>query len=182
MKLPDYTVKTVDGKEYPLNEYTDKVLLIVNTASEWGFKSQLGELQKLYEKYHDKGLMIFGFPCNQFKGQEPLNGMDILKQYKEEFDVEFPISMKIKVNGENADPLYKYLKKRGIYQGFGSLKEKAILYPILKSSYPEYLQDNELRWNYTKFLIAGGGKIVERYEPSVKPKKLEGRIRELLEI
>ncbi len=182
MSLFDYTVKTVDGKEYDLADYKDKVLLIVNTASEWGFKSQLGGLQELYEKYNDKGLMIFGFPCNQFKGQEPLEGMEILKHYKDQFDISFPISVKIEVNGSNTDPLYRFLKKKAPYNGFGSFKEKAILYPILKSSYPKYLEDNELRWNYTKFLVAKGGEIVERFEPSVKPKKIEKRIKELLEL
>lgn len=126
--------------------------------------------------------MVFGFPCNQFKGQEPLEGMDILKQYKKEFNVEYPISVKIEVNGENADPLYKYLKNRVDYEKFGSLKEKAILYPLLKTSHPEYLKGNELRWNYTKFLVSGGGEIVERYEPSVNPLKLEERIKELLSL
>jgi glutathione peroxidase len=124
--------------------------------------------------------MIFGFPCNQFKGQEPLNGMDILKHYKDEFNVSFPISMKIEVNGPNTEPLYQFLKEKAPYNGFGSFKEKAVLYPILKSSYPEYLKENELRWNYTKFLVAKGGEIIERFEPSVKPEKIEGRIKELL--
>jgi glutathione peroxidase len=88
--------------------------------------------------------------------------------------------MKIEVNGENADPLYKYLKEKAPHKGFGSTKEKAILWPILKSSHPEYLKGDEIRWNYTKFLVADGGNIIERYEPSVTPKKLEARIKELL--
>lgn len=182
MKLKDYTIKTVDGKEFPLKEYNDKVLLIVNTASEWGLNSQLGELQELNEKYYDKGLRIFGFPCNQFAELEPLNGIDILNNYKEKFNVQFPISVKIEVNGENIDPLYKLLKVMGPYQGYGSLKEKAVYYSLLVESNPEYLEGNELRWNYTKYLISKGGDAVERYEPSISPKKISHRIEEFLGI
>jgi len=138
-------------------------------------------LQELYEKYQDKGLEIFAFPCNQFKNQEPLKGMEILKHYQDEFKVGYPVSMKIEVNGPNADPLYKYLKEKAPHSGFGSLKEKALLWPILKTSHPDYLEGDEIKWNYTKFLVAKGGDVIERYEPSVTPKQIEKRIAELLE-
>lgn len=124
--------------------------------------------------------MIFGFPCNQFADFEPLDGMDILNNYKENFNVDFPISNKIEVNGENADSLYSFLKAKGKDEGLGSLKEKAEFYPMLKKDNPEYLQGKELRWNYTKFLVADGGEIIERYEPSISPKKIVHRIEKLL--
>lgn len=182
MKLLDYTVKAVDGKEYPLKEHTDKVWLIVNTASEWGLNSQLGELQKLFEKYREKGLMIFGFPCNQFADLEPRNSMDILDNYKEKFDVNYPLSKKIKVNGKDTDPLYAFLKAKGKDEKLGSLKEKSVFYSLLKEKHPEYMQGKELRWNYTKFLVADGGEIIERYEPSIGPRNIEHRIKKLLDL
>lgn len=180
MKLLDYTVKTVDGKEYPLKEHTEKVWLIVNTASEWGLNSQLGELQELFEEYHEKGLMVFGFPANQFADLEPRDGMDILDNYKEKFDINYPISKKIEVNGENTDPLYAFLKANSKDEKLGSLKEKAVYYSLLKNDHPAFLLGKELRWNYTKFLVADGGKTIERYEPSISPKKIKHRIEDLL--
>ena len=180
MKFLDYTVKTVDDKQYDFNKYSNQVFLIVNTASEWGFNSQLGQLQDLYEKYKDKGLMVFGFPCNQFYNLEPRDGIDILENYKEKFNVNFPVSIKIDVNGDNSDPLYMFLKKNSLDEKLGSLKDKAVYYDLLKENHPQFLKDKELRWNYTKFLVVNRGEIIERFEPSISPKNISHRIKKHL--
>lgn len=145
----DFMMKNIDGKDVSLSEYKGKVLLIVNTASECGYTPQYEGLEKLYEKYKDKGFEILAFPCNQFGGQEPGSNEDIKKFCSTKYSVTFPLFGKIDVNGENAAPLYKYLKS-----------EKSGL-----------ITDN-IKWNFTKFLIDKNGKPIKRYASQVKPEKL----------
>ncbi|WP_102275618.1 glutathione peroxidase [Cytobacillus massiliigabonensis] len=146
----DYKVKMTDGKEKSLRDYEGKTLLIVNTASKCGFTPQFEGLQKLYEKYHDHGLEILGFPCDQFNNQEFAEIEETLQFCQRNYGVTFPIFAKIDVNGENEHPLYTYLKeqKGGI---------------LLKN----------IKWNFTKFLIDRQGLVVERYAPTTDPSKLE---------
>jgi glutathione peroxidase len=152
-----FKANTLQGKEISMKDFEGKVVLIVNTASKCGFTPQYEGLETLYKKYSDKGLVILGFPCNQFMSQEPGNSEEIAKFCTLKYDVTFPMFAKIEVNGDNAHPLYKYLKNN---LG-GTL-------------------GNEIKWNFTKFLIDRNGKPVKRFAPTVKPEEITEDIEKLL--
>ena len=158
LNIYDFKAKKIDGTEISLEQYRDKVMLIVNVASKCGFTNQYAGLQKLYEKYNPKGLRILGFPCNQFLSQEPENEASIEKFCKLTYGVSFDMFQKIEVNGISTHPIYKYLKSnsKGI---FGS---------------------ESIKWNFTKFLIDKNGKIVKRFAPSDSPEQIENEIKKLL--
>ena len=147
----EFSVKDRKGKDVSLKEYANEVLLIVNTATKCGFTKQLKGLEELYQKYKDKGLVILGFPCNQFMNQEPLNEEEIKSFCSLTYGVTFPMFSKIDVNGENTHPLYKYLKeaKKGL------------------------LGSEAIKWNFTKFLVDKNGTVINRYAPATKPESLE---------
>jgi glutathione peroxidase len=154
----DFAVTDIDGNIIKLDKYRDKVLLIVNTASKCGFTKQYAALEELYKRYKDKGFYILGFPCNQFGNQEPGNLEEIKNFCALTYSVDFPMFAKIEVNGENAHPLYKFLKKEagGIF-GLSAIK-----------------------WNFTKFLVNKNGNVVKRYAPVTDPLKITQEIEELL--
>ncbi len=145
-----FTVKDIDGKEVSLADFKGKVLVIVNTASECGYTPQYKGLQALYDKYKADGLVVLGFPCNQFGGQEPGNSKEIKQFCDINYKVTFPLFEKIEVNGNNTHPLYKYLKNHG--KGF--------------------LGDN-IKWNFTKFLVDKNGKVIDRYASMTTPESME---------
>lgn len=153
----DYKVRDIRGQEVSMEEYKGKVLLIVNTASKCGFTKQYAGLQALYEKYKERGLEILAFPCNQFGHQEPGDDAAIKNFCTDTFGVTFPVMAKVEVNGEGAHPLYKELKKS---QGG--------------------LLGNEIKWNFTKFLVDREGHVVDRFAPQKDPKSLEEKIKALL--
>lgn len=157
MRIYDFIMKDTQGADVSLSEYEGKVLLIVNTATGCGFTPQYEGLQKLYEEYKDQGLVILDFPCNQFGHQAPGTNEEIVSFCQRKYKVSFPQFAKIEVNGANAAPLYKYLKEQ---QG-------------------GVLGDN-IKWNFTKFLVNRDGEVVDRFAPTVTPEKLEDRIREVL--
>ncbi|TXH96796.1 MAG: glutathione peroxidase [Rheinheimera sp.] len=142
-----FKVRTPQGTLQDLAVYRDKVLLIVNTASRCGFTPQYQDLEQLYQQYHQKGLEILAFPCNQFGGQEPGNDQDIQQFCQLNYGVSFPVMAKIQVNGPDADPLFEYLKD----QARGLMKTRAI------------------KWNFTKFLVNKDGVVVKRYAPRTRP-------------
>ncbi len=154
----DFKVKTIEGRETTLEAYRGKVMLIVNVASKCGYTPQYEGLEALYKKYKEKGLVILGFPCNQFASQEPGSEKEIQNFCRVNFDVTFPLFAKIKVNGEQTHPLYQYLKT----QKTGLLGTEGI------------------KWNFTKFLVDREGKVVDRFGSSTKPKSLEKDIEKLL--
>ena len=154
----DFTVSTLMGLPKSMADYQGKVLLIVNVASKCGFTPQYAGLQTLYETYHDKGLEILGFPCNQFGKQEPGTNDEIQNFCQVNYGVTFPMFDKIDVNGDDAHPLYEYLKKAAP----GALGPKAI------------------KWNFTKFLVDAQGNVVKRFEPNVKPEDVTPDIEALL--
>jgi glutathione peroxidase len=158
MNVFDFTVQTARGEQKPLSDYRGQVLLIVNTATKCGFAPQFDELQKLYETYKDQGFTVLGFPCNQFRDQEPVKDDDMEQACKINFGVTFPLLAKIDVNGADADPLYGHLKKEAS--------------GILGSS---------IKWNFTKFLVDRDGSVVKRFSPTTTPLKFEKRIQKLLE-
>ncbi|OKH32165.1 glutathione peroxidase [[Phormidium ambiguum] IAM M-71] len=154
----DISATTIDGNLVPLNIYKDKVLLIVNTASQCGFTPQYKGLQELYDRYANQGLVVLGFPCNQFGQQEPGNSNQIQSFCETNFGVSFPLFQKIEVNGTNAHPLYQYLTKAA----------------------PGFLGTEGIKWNFTKFLVDRSGNVVKRYPPTTKPEDLAKDIQALL--
>ena len=154
----DFNVATITRNEQSMSMYKDKVLLIVNVASECGFTPQYEGLEKLYQTYKDQGFEILAFPCNQFGGQEPGSEKQILNFCRTNFDVTFPLFAKIDVNGKDTHPLYVYLK------------EKA----------PGVLGTESIKWNFTKFLIDRDGNVITRYGSSTKPEKIAKAIEKLL--
>jgi glutathione peroxidase len=150
----DFEAQTLDGKPAPLADYKGKVLLIVNTASKCGFTPQYEGLEALWRKYKDRGLVILGFPCNQFGAQEPGDASEIANFCSLTYDVSFPMMTKIEVNGAGTHPLYAWLK----HQKKGLLGSEAI------------------KWNFTKFLIGRDGGVIARFGPTTTPQALDGAI------
>lgn len=157
MKFYDFTAKKMNGQNVHMEEYKGKVVIVVNTASKCGLTPQFKELEELYEKYKDQGLAILGFPCNQFAKQDPANNDEIHSFCQLNYGVTFDMFEKIDVNGENAHPLYKFLKKEA-----------------------KGLFGNEIKWNFAKFVIDKNGNVVRRFAPTVKPNKMEHKVKELL--
>ncbi|MBP2644963.1 MAG: Peroxiredoxin [Firmicutes bacterium] len=181
MSIYDYTAKSISGQEIPLSNYKGKVLLIVNTASKCGFTPQYKELQELYLKYADKGLEILGFPSNQFAEQEPGTNEEVQNFCQLNFGVTFPLFAKGDVRGETAQPLFKYLTSQVPFRGFDPhhpIGEK--LQAILEEKFPEILEGDSIKWNFTKFLIDRSGNVVERYEPTTSPSAIAPAIEKLL--
>lgn len=179
MSIYDLSVKKRNGEEISLSEYEGKVLLIVNTATGCGFTPQYEGLEKMYQKYHDKGLEILDFPCNQFGNQAPESDDEIHEFCTLKYHTSFDQFQKIDVNGENESPLYSYLKQQQGFKGFDGLKGK-ILIPVVKSMDPDYKNNSNIKWNFTKFLVDRNGNVVDRFESTITPEKIESRIEELI--
>ena len=158
MGVYEFAAKTIDGGEQKLDAYKGKVMLVVNVASKCGFTPQYKGLEVLYRKYKDKGLVILGFPCDQFGHQEPGDENEIKNFCSLNYDVSFPLYAKVEVNGNNAHPLYK----------------------LLKSEQPGVLGSEGIKWNFTKFLVDRGGKVVKRYGSVDTPEKIDKDVAELL--
>ena len=157
MNIYDFKVQNAKGAEVPMTEFQGKVLLIVNTATGCGFTPQYEGLQKLYDKYRDKGLEILDFPCNQFGHQAPGTEDEIQEFCTLKYKTTFPMFRKIDVNGKNSEPLFEFLKKqKGGFLG------------------------DDIKWNFTKFLVSRDGTVVKRYAPVTKPEKIESDILKLL--
>ena len=157
MNIYDFTVEAPGNKKVSLSEYRGKVILIVNTATKCGLAPQFDGLEALHQKYSEQGLVVLGFPCNQFANQEPVSDEEMSSVCKLNFGVTFPLFSKIDVNGPEESPLYTYLKSEK-----GGLLGSAI------------------KWNFTKFLIGRDGNVVERYAPTTEPKSLIADIEKLL--
>ena len=177
----DFSVKDRKGKEVSLKEYANEVLLIVNTATKCGFTPQYDELEALYKQYHSQGFEILDFPCNQFGQQAPGTDESIHEFCKLNFGTEFPQFKKIKVNGEDAEPLYQFLKEQKAFAGWDPEHNlTAILDDMLSKEDPDYKQKPDIKWNFTKFLINKKGQVVARFEPTTKTEVIEEQIKEEL--
>lgn len=165
----DFAVKGLDGKELKMSQYQGKVMLIVNTATKCGFTPQYNELEHLYEKFEDKEFVILDFPCNQFGEQAPGSDMEIHNFCTSNFSIKFPQFAKIDVNGENADPLFTWLKKQKRFEGFDLNNPigKHLHEAFLKQD-PNYEKNPDIKWNFTKFLVDREGNVVKRYEPTTE--------------
>lgn len=153
-----HSVTLQDGSALAMSSLANTVVLVVNVASRCGFTPQYTGLQKLYEKYHEQGFEILGFPCNQFGSQEPGTDEEIQQFCKLNFGVTFPLAQKTNVNGENTHPLFAWLKK-----------EK-----------PGLLGIQSIKWNFTKFLVSRNGEVLQRYAPTVKPQDIEQDIKDAI--
>ncbi len=163
----DFKVKDMDGKEVSLSDYKGKVLLIVNTATKCGFTPQYEELQALYEKYKDKGLVILDFPCNQFGGQAPGDIASIHEFCTSKYNTTFPQFDKVDVNGDEQSPLFAFLKSKQAFKGFGNGQQAKFMDEMLKKQDPDYASKPDIKWNFTKFLVDSKGEVVARFEPTV---------------
>lgn len=175
----DFSVKDRKGKPVSLKEYANEVLLIVNTATKCGFTPQYTELENLYEKYHAQGFEILDFPCNQFGQQAPGTEEEIVSFCQLKYNVSFPQFAKIDVNGENASPLFEFLKEQmptEEYHGLAAKGTGAMLKKISKT----YEKESDIRWNFTKFLVDRDGKVVARFAPTTKPEDIEKELLKLL--
>jgi len=150
----DYTMKSIDGQQVPLSNYKGKVVLLVNVASHCGFTPQYTGLEAMYEKYKAQGLVILGFPANNFMGQEPGTDAEIKTFWSTKYNVGFPMFSKISVKGNDQADLYKYLTDKTLNPATGG----------------------EIQWNFTKFLIDRNGKIIQRFEPAVAPEKFDAAV------
>ena len=157
MNFYDYSAIAMNGKEIKMDSYAGKVVIVVNTASKCGFTPQFAQLEELYREYKDRGLVILGFPCNQFAGQDPGENEDILEFCQLNYGVTFQMFQKINVNGRNAHPLYKYLKSKAK----GSI-------------------GSSIKWNFAKFLLDRSGNVVNRYSPATNPMDMREEIEKLL--
>ncbi len=153
MSIYDFSVTRINGEQDSLENYKDQVVLIVNTASECGFTPQFGELQELYKKYEDKGFTVLGFPSNQFGKQDPGSNDEISEFCEINYGVTFPMFEKIDVKGADADPLFKYLTEEA------------------KGSFGD-----QIKWNFTKFLVNRNGEVIERFAPQTKGDKLSSAV------
>jgi len=178
MSIYNYTVKDRKGNDVSLSEFKGKVLLIVNTATGCGFTPQYEGLEKLYEEYHEKGLEILDFPCNQFGNQAPEEDDEIHEFCTFKYKTKFDQFKKIDVNGKNEEPLFRYLKSQKGFEGF-DLKGK-VLIPIVKKMDSNYKNNPDIKWNFTKFLVDREGNVVERFESTISPEKIEKSIKRII--
>lgn len=176
MSLYEIKFKDAKGQERDLSEYKGKVLLIVNVASKCGFTPQYEGLEKLYEEYKDKGLMIVGFPCNQFLEQEPGSDSEIQEYCRATWGVSFPVFAKIDVNGDNTAPIYKELKEMPAGENI-DVPEDFQHYELFKKVQGGKHWGKNIPWNFTKFLLDRSGKVAGRYAPTADLSMIEDKIK-----
>ncbi|MDQ0221199.1 glutathione peroxidase [Peribacillus cavernae] len=172
MSVHSFHANLSNGEEISLEKYKGKVMLLVNTASKCGLTPQYEGIEKLFETYNEKGFTVLGFPCNQFGGQEPGTDEEISSFCSVNYNVTFPLFQKIEVNGENAHPLYQYLREQAPVDA--DLDENS---PLNQDS---NVEDSSIKWNFTKFLIDQDGNVVKRFAPTTKPEEIVGDIEKLL--
>ena len=177
----DFTLTTGEGNELCLSDYKNKVMLIVNTATECGFTPQYEELEKMYSDLNPKGLEIIDIPCNQFKEQAPGTDEEIRNFCRHNFNTEFMQMKKSDVNGDAALPLYNFLKEKQGFKGFGHGGAALAMSIMAKSADKDYKNNAAIKWNFTKFIVDRSGNVVARFEPTANMKKVEKFVADLLE-
>jgi glutathione peroxidase len=176
----DFSYVSIEDVPVKMTEYRGKVLLIVNTASKCGFTPQYKGLEDLYRSYGKDRFTVIGFPCNQFGGQEPGSESEIAGFCSVRYGVDFPLSEKVDVRGDTAHPLFKYLTGQRGFQGLGSGLKAAVLSAMFKKLYKDGYGDNQIKWNFTKFLVDKNGEVAGRYEPTIRPVTIAAAIEKLL--
>ena len=174
----DFTVKGLNDEDVSLKDYSGKVLLIVNTATKCGFTPQYKELQALYEKYQARGFEVLDFPCNQFGEQAPGSNAEIHDFCTGTYNTTFTQFGKIDVNGENEAPIFKLLKEKQAFKGFDPENETGkMMDQMLSRRDPNYKNNADIKWNFTKFLVNKKGEVIARFEPMDSMMKVETAIR-----
>ena len=176
----DYSVTKRDGSGLSMNEFRGKVVLVVNTATGCGFTPQYKDLEDIYEEFHDQGLEILDVPCNQFAGQTPGTDEEVHTFCTLKYNTKFDQMKKSDVNGENALDLYKFLKSQKMFEGFGKGPKAMLMNTMLKKIDPDYKNNSEIKWNFTKFLVDRKGNVVRRFEPTEDMKNVREAVKELL--
>ena len=168
MSFYDYSVPNTKGEEVSMADFRGKVVLVVNTATGCGFTPHYKDLEDMYERFHVKGFEIVDVPCNQFAGQTPGTDDEIHQFCTLKYNTQFPQMKKSEVNGENALPLFKYLKSQKGFEGFGMSPMALAMSAMLKKIDKDYKNNPEIKWNFTKFVIDREGNVVKRFEPTAK--------------
>ena len=180
MSIYDFTLTDGKGNDVSMEQFRGKVLLIVNTATGCGFTPQYEQLEEMYAKYRDRGFEIIDVPCNQFAGQTPGTDEEIHDFCTIRFGTEFPQMKKSDVNGENALPLFTYLKQQKGFEGFGKGPAALAMSAMLKTIDRNYKTNPDIKWNFTKFLVDREGNVVARFEPTHDMKKVDAAVAALL--
>ena len=173
MTIYDYSVQDAQGCEVSLSKYKGKVMLIVNTATDCGFTPHYKELEQMYETHHEKGLEIIDVPCNQFGEQAPGSDAEITEFCKLHYNTTFPQMRKACVNGNEALPLYTYLKSQKGFEGFGEGKLAERMDEFIKKMDADYKNNPDIKWNFTKFVVSKDGDVVARFEPTASMSDVE---------
>ena len=180
MSIYDYSVPTPAGEELALSLYQGKVLMIVNTATGCGFTPHYKDIEAIYEKCHDKGFEVIDVPCNQFAGQTPGTDDEIHEFCTLKYNTQFPQMKKSDVNGENALPLFTYLKSQKGFEGFGHGPMALAMSAMLKKQDKDYKNNPDIKWNFTKFIVDREGNVVARFEPTASMKDVAACVESLL--
>ncbi|MBR2121560.1 MAG: glutathione peroxidase [Lachnospiraceae bacterium] len=180
MSVYSYSVPTPAGDERSMADFEGKVVIVVNTATGCGFTPQYEDLEAIYEKYHEKGLEIVDVPCNQFAGQTPGTDEEIHQFCTLKYNTQFPQYKKSDVNGENALPLFTYLKGEKGFEGFGKGPKALLMSAMLSKIDKNYKTNPDIKWNFTKFVIDRKGNVAARFEPTASMKDLEALVDSLI--
>lgn len=180
MSFYDLSVTSAAGEEISMKDYEGKVVLIVNTATGCGFTPHYKDIEAMYEKYHDRGFEVIDVPCNQFAGQTPGTDEEIHEFCTLKYKTQFPQMKKSDVNGENAIPLFKFLKEQKGFEGFGKGPAAVAMNVMLSKFDKDYKNNPEIKWNFTKFVVDRSGNVVARFEPTEKMDKIDKYIEELI--
>lgn len=176
----DYTLTNGKGEEVSMKDYAGKVLLIVNTATGCGFTPHYEPMEKMYEQYHEQGLEVIDVPCNQFGGQTPGTDEEVHEFCTLHYNTQFPQMKKSDVNGENALPLFQYLKSQKGFEGFGKGAKALAMSTMLKTIDKDYKNNPDIKWNFTKFVVDREGNVVARFEPTADMVDVEACVKSLL--
>ena len=180
MSFYDYSVTTPKGEEISMKDYAGKVVMVVNTATGCGFTPHYKDIEDMYEKYHDQGFEVIDVPCNQFKGQAPGTDEEIHEFCQLHYNTKFPQMKKSDVNGENAIPLFTYLKSQKGFEGFDKNPAGLLMSGLLKTIDKDYKKNSEIKWNFTKFIVDREGNVVARFEPTTDMKKVDEFVASLI--
>ena len=180
MGFYDQSVTDTKGNEISMKEFEGKVVLVVNTATGCGFTPHYEDIEKMYEAYHDQGFEVVDVPCNQFAGQTPGTDEEIHEFCTLHYNTKFPQMKKSDVNGENALPLFTYLKEQKGFEGFGKGPKALMMAGLLKGIDKDYEKNPDIKWNFTKFIVDREGNVVARFEPTAKMSEVEDCVKSLL--
>ncbi|MBP3297688.1 MAG: glutathione peroxidase [Lachnospiraceae bacterium] len=180
MNFYDLSVTAATGEEISMKDYEGKVVLIVNTATGCGFTKHYKDIEEMYEKFHEKGLEVIDVPCNQFAGQTPGTDEEIHEFCTLKYHTQFPQMKKSDVNGENAIPLFQYLKSQKGFEGFGKGAAALTMSVVASKNDKDYKNNPEIKWNFTKFVVDRNGEVVARFEPTVKMEEVAGFVENLI--